>query len=63
MVCMRTEAFDHTERLETALNRRGNPLSVDAFLEILQEVNDVPSMPPSIGERGLLHEATDLQYK
>lgn len=61
MVFMSAGAFKYTERLEEALKSRGNPLSVDAFMDILQEVNDVPSVPPSIGEGSLAHEAIDLQ--
>lgn len=60
VVCMSTEAFDHTERLETALNRRGNPLSVDAFLDILREMSGPASEPLSAGERDFLLEVTDL---
>lgn len=57
---MSTEAFDYTERLESALNRRGNPLSVDAFMDILREMSDPASEPLSTGERAFLLEATDL---
>lgn len=57
---MGTEAFDHTTRLESALNRRGNPLSVDAFMDILREMSDPASEPLSTGERAFLLETTDL---
>lgn len=40
------------ERLETALNLRGNPLGVDAFMDILREMSDPASAPLSGGERG-----------
>ncbi len=59
MVFMSADAFKYTERLEVALKSRGNPVSVDAFMDILRDVNDVPSVPQSIGERGLLSEATN----
>lgn len=57
---MSTEAFDHTSRLESALNRRGNPMSVDAFMDILREMSEPASEPLSTGERSFLLEATDL---
>lgn len=57
---MSTEAFDHTKRLETALSRRGNPLSVDAFMDILREMSDPGSEPLSAGERDFLLATTDL---
>lgn len=57
---MSTEAFDRTERLETALSRRGNPLSVDAFMDILREMSDPSSEPLSAGERDFLLATTDL---
>lgn len=57
---MSTEAFDHTARLESALSRRGNPLSVDDFVDILREMTDPASEPLSTGERDFLLEATDL---
>lgn len=59
-MCMSTEAFDHTSRLESALNRRGNPMSVDAFMDILREMSEPASEPLSTGERSFLLEATDL---
>lgn len=48
------------ERLETALNRRGNPLSVDAFMDVLREMSDPALEPLSTGECDFLLEATDL---
>ncbi|WP_152349025.1 hypothetical protein [Brevibacterium sp. CFH 10365] len=57
---MSTDAFDHTSRLESALNRRGNPMSVDAFMDILREMSEPASEPLSTGERAFLFEATDL---
>lgn len=60
MACMNTAAFDHTERLASALNRRGNPLSVNAFLDILREMSDPASEALSAGEREFLLEATEL---
>lgn len=57
---MSTEAFHHTSRLESALNRRGNPMSVDAFMDVLREMSEPASEPLSAGERSFLLEATDL---
>ena len=48
-MCMSTEAFGYMERLETALNRRGSPLSVEAFMDILREMNTPASEPLSPG--------------
>ncbi len=59
-MCVSTDAFDHTSRLESALNRRGNPMSVDAFMDILREMSEPASEPLSTGERAFLFEATDL---
>ncbi|GAA1511811.1 hypothetical protein GCM10009690_13560 [Brevibacterium permense] len=52
LVGMCTGAFGYMERLETALNLRGNPLGVDAFMDILREMSDAASAPLSGGERG-----------
>lgn len=60
MVCMSTDAFDHTSRLESALSRRGNPMSVDAFMDILREMSDPALEPLSTEERAFLIEATEL---
>lgn len=57
---MGTKVFDHMARLELALNRRGNPLSVDAFIDILREMAGPASEPLSTGERDFLLEATNL---
>lgn len=59
MVFMSADAFKYTERLQVALKARGDPVSVDAFMDILREVNDVASVPQGIGERGVQWEATD----
>lgn len=55
--------FDYTARLESALNCRGNPVSVDAFMGILREVSDLSSGPLSTAERDFLLETTDLTEK
>lgn len=47
-------------RLESALNRRGNPMSVDAFMDILREMSEPTSEPLSTGERAFLLETTNL---
>jgi hypothetical protein len=46
---MGTFQFDHLPRLEAALERWGNPVSVDEFLDILREVND-PDFQQEAGE-------------
>lgn len=53
-------AFDYTARLESALNRRGNPLSVDAFMDILREMRGHAVETLSAAERDFLLENTDL---
>lgn len=60
MVCMSSATHDFTARLEDALDRRGNPLSVDGFLDLLREASDATSESLSAGEREFLLETTDL---
>ena len=38
---MTTATFDYMARLEVALNKRGNPVSADSFMDILGEINDL----------------------
>ncbi|ATG50388.1 hypothetical protein CFK38_01755 [Brachybacterium vulturis] len=51
---------EYTARLEGALERRGNPLTVDALLDILREASESTSEALSAGERSFLLETTDL---
>lgn len=53
-------AIDYTARLESALNRRGNPLGVEAFMDILREMSEPAAVPLSATERDFLLETTDL---
>lgn len=49
---MSADDFGHIERLEAALTVRGNPVSVDEFLDVLREVNDPVTEQLSAGEHG-----------
>src|SRR5699024_767167 len=60
IVCVGSPAHEYTVRLESALERRGNPLSVDALLDILREASESTSEALSEGERAFLLESTDL---
>lgn len=57
---MSSGTHEYTARLEGALERRGNPLTVDALLEILREASVSTSEALSAGERDFLLESTDL---
>lgn len=57
---MSTAAFEYSARLEAALDRRGNPLTVQALLDIVQEASTSSSEALSAGERSFLLEHTDL---
>src|SRR5699024_12167633 len=57
---MSSAIHEYTARLEGALERRGNPLTVDALLDILREASDSTSEALSAGERAFLLETTDL---
>lgn len=57
---MSSAIHEYTARLEGALERRGNPLSVDALLDILREASGSTSEALSAGERAFLLETTDL---
>lgn len=60
MLCMSNATYGYALRLEGALERRGSPLSVDAFLDILREASETTSEALSAGERSFLLENTDL---
>lgn len=60
IVRMSSATYDFTARLEEALDRRGNPLSADALLDVLREASDSTTEALSAGEREFLLETTDL---
>src|SRR5699024_5304788 len=53
-------AHEYTTRLGSALERRGNPLFVDALLDILREASESTSEAVSAGGRAFLLESTGL---
>jgi len=57
---MSSAIHEYTARLEGALERRGNPLTVDALLDVLREASGSTSEALSAGERAFLLETTDL---
>lgn len=59
-MCMTSATYGYTARLEDALERRGSPLTVDAFLDILREASETTSEALSAGERSFLLENTEL---
>ncbi len=60
MVCMSSATYEYSARLESALQRRGNPVTVDALLDILREAGESTSEALSAGEREFLLDSTDL---
>lgn len=60
MVSMSSATHEYSARLEDALERRGNPLSVDVLLEILHEASETTAEALSAGEREFLLASTDL---
>src|SRR5699024_11116046 len=59
IVCMSSPAHEYTTRLESALERRSNPLSVDALLDILREASESTSEALSAGEPAFVPGSTD----
>lgn len=59
-MCMSSATFDFTARLEEALDRRGNPLTAGALMDVLREASDSTTEALSAGEREFLLENTDL---
>lgn len=57
---MSSATNDFTARLEVALDRRGNPVTADALLDVLREASDSTTEALSAGEREFLLENTDL---
>lgn len=60
MVYMSEAAFDYLSRLQSALDRKNNPMSVDAFLDVLKQIAAPESEALTVGERDFLLENTDL---
>src|SRR5699024_12196584 len=60
IVCISSPAHEYTTRLESALERRGNRLSVDALLYILREASQSTSEALSAGVRAFLLKSTEL---
>lgn len=60
MMFMSSATHDYTARLEEALDRRGNPLTVEVLLDVLREASDSTAESLSAGEREFLLENTDL---
>lgn len=59
-MCMSSATYDFTARLGEALERRGNPLTADALMDVLREASDSTTEALSAGEREFLLENTDL---